>query len=429
MFLLYNGNESGSSEARLVSRVHPVQWELLRRNVTRILRTLLHDVDAATSLESMPFELWEGTNGFGDQFELLYMKVPVETYQEIELGADSYPAKARYETIAQAMEQAGNRIRFISMDANTDDLRTISTPDANSTASPPFGDTDDRKFARLAIEEARKSVPEDDRVHPRVGVVVVKDGRILASAHRGEIPQCHAEYIALEKKLTDVSLLGATVYTTLEPCTARKHPKVPCAIRLTERKVTRVVIGVLDPDDRISGRGQRTLRKAGIATELFPHDLMAEVEELNRDFVRDRESRENDRRNENQQAPPDLYNFNGNPGPIPLSGMTHSVQGPWMDVRGLVTIVNPTQSPMKIALRRLVLGGKECAVHSMFFMPKSNPMQRFERISLMGNSKEDYEVHVMFPDTDYPTPPPREGELWVSCDNRPEEFPVKVRCP
>jgi hypothetical protein len=51
---------------------------------------------------------------------------------------------------------------------------------------------------------------------------------------------------------------------------------------------------MLDPDDRISGRGQRALRKAGIATELFPHDLMTEVEELNRDFVRDRESREND---------------------------------------------------------------------------------------------------------------------------------------
>ena len=48
---------------------------------------------------------------------------------------------------------------------------------------------------------------------------------------------------------------------------------------------------MLDPDDRISGRGQRTLRKAGIATVLFPDDLMAEVEELNRDFVRDRESR------------------------------------------------------------------------------------------------------------------------------------------
>jgi pyrimidine deaminase RibD-like protein len=151
-------------------------------------------------------------------------------------------------------------------------------------------ETDDRVFERIAIDEARKSVPEDERVHPRVGVVVVKDGRVLATAHRGEIPQCHAEFIALEKKLADVPLLGATVYTTLEPCTERNHPKVPCAIRLTERKVARVVIGMLDPDDRISGRGLRTLRKADIHTALFPADLMAEVEELNRDFIRERES-------------------------------------------------------------------------------------------------------------------------------------------
>lgn len=161
-----------------------------------------------------------------------------------------------------------------------------------STVSVASGETDDRRFARLAVEEARKSVPEDERVHPKVGVLVVKDGRVLATAHRGEIPQCHAEYIALEKKLADVSLAGSTVYTTLEPCTSRNHPKVPCAIRLTERKVARVVIGMLDPDDRISGRGQRALRKAGIATELFAHDLMAEIEDLNRDFIREREDKE-----------------------------------------------------------------------------------------------------------------------------------------
>lgn len=313
----------------------------------------------------------------------------------------------------------------IPVDAATSSKEAVTSP----SRSVPSDETNDRRFATLAIEEARKSAPEDDRVHPRVGVVVVKDGRILATAHRGEFPQCHAEYIALEKKLPDVPLTGATVYTTLEPCTSRKHPKVPCAIRLAERKVNRVVIGMLDPDDRISGRGQRALRKAGIATELFPHDLMAEVEELNRDFVRDRESREHVVGNEKEEAPPDFYSFDGNPGPISLSGITHSVQGPWMDLWGLVTVVNPTQRPMKIALRRLVLGGKECVVHSMFFRPKSNPLHRFERISLMGNTKEDYEVHVMFPDTDYPTPPARDGELWLSSDNRSGEFEVKVRCP
>jgi pyrimidine deaminase RibD-like protein len=307
------------------------------------------------------------------------------------------------------------------------DLELVPAPQTNMESTAPSEEQDDRTYARLAIEEAWRSAPEDKRVHPKVGVVVVKDGKVLASAHRGEIPECHAEYIALEKKLAEVSLADATVYTTLEPCTSRNHPKVPCAIRLAERRVSRVVIGMLDPDDRISGRGQRTLRKAGIATDLFPHDLMGEVEELNRDFVRDRESRENERDGERQSLP-ELYNFDGNSGPISLSGVQHSVQGPWMDVWGVVTVVNPTQSHMKISLHHLVLDGKEHLVQRLFFRLKSDPREQFERISLMGNTKEHYEVHVMFPETDYPTPPSRDGELWVS-SNGQEPFPVKVTCP
>lgn len=147
--------------------------------------------------------------------------------------------------------------------------------------------SEDRKFARLAIEEARISVPEKDgRPHPLVGAVVVKNGQVLASAHRGETKGNHAEYIALEKRLADAAVAGATVYTTLEPCTTRNHPKIPCVERLIERKVGRVVIGMLDPDPRITGRGQRRLRNANIITDLFPHDLMAEVEDLNREFTR-----------------------------------------------------------------------------------------------------------------------------------------------
>ena len=145
----------------------------------------------------------------------------------------------------------------------------------------------DRAFARLAIEEARKSVPENDgRPHPWVGAIVVKDGRVLSRAHRGELSSNHAEYIALEKKLSDEAVAGATVYTTLEPCTTRNHPKIPCAARLIERKVARVLIGMLDPDDRISGRGWRKLRSAGIVVESFPPDLVPVIEELNRDFTR-----------------------------------------------------------------------------------------------------------------------------------------------
>lgn len=148
----------------------------------------------------------------------------------------------------------------------------------------------DIEFMRLAISEARNSKSEDERVHPRVGAVVVKNGVKLATAHRGEILGNHAEFTALETKLGEELTSGATVYTTLEPCTTRNHPKVPCAHRLVERKVSRVVIGMVDPDQRISGKGILELRKANIEVDLFPKELMAEVEEINREFIRSKTS-------------------------------------------------------------------------------------------------------------------------------------------
>lgn len=146
----------------------------------------------------------------------------------------------------------------------------------------------DLKYIRQALGEAAKCQGEDDdRSHPKVGAVAVRDGNVLASAYRGELqPGEHAEYTALERKLSSDSLVGATIYTTLEPCTTRNHPKVPCAHRLVERRVRRIVIGMLDPNERICGRGLWLLRESGIETDLFPHEHMAAVEELNREFIR-----------------------------------------------------------------------------------------------------------------------------------------------
>src|SRR5438034_1320662 len=106
----------------------------------------------------------------------------------------------------------------------------------------------EREFMRLAIKEARRSTHKDQRVHPEVGAVVVEGNRVLKSGCHGDQEPCdHAEYTVLEKKLPNRKLAGCTVYTTLEPCTTRKHPKVDCAARLIERRVSRVVIGMLDP--------------------------------------------------------------------------------------------------------------------------------------------------------------------------------------
>jgi pyrimidine deaminase RibD-like protein len=153
----------------------------------------------------------------------------------------------------------------------------------------------DRYFMELAIHEARQSVREEGRLTPKVGAVVVRGGVVLATAHRGEMRKGdHAEFTVLEKKLGEDTLVGATVYATLEPCTTRNHPKVPCARRLIERRVARVLIGMLDPNPLIRGVGERLLRDHGIEVDRFPHDLIVRLEELNRDFTRQHEQPESE---------------------------------------------------------------------------------------------------------------------------------------
>ena len=153
----------------------------------------------------------------------------------------------------------------------------------------------DRAFCELAVAEAKKSIAEDDgRPHPYVGVVIVKDGKILATGFRGESGKGdHGEYCAL-KKVNEADVQGATVYTTLEPCSERNPPKKSCTERLINAKVARVVSGSADKDESVYGHS--TLVEAEIEIGFFPHDLMQELLVLNKEF--------NDSRRAKQGIPP-----------------------------------------------------------------------------------------------------------------------------
>ncbi|MEA2686587.1 MAG: diaminohydroxyphosphoribosylaminopyrimidine deaminase, partial [Actinomycetota bacterium] len=113
------------------------------------------------------------------------------------------------------------------------------------------------ELARLCETEPGKAKPS-----PRVGAVAVTaNGEFLAEAHRGALnPGDHAEYCMIAQLGERVgALAGATVYTTLEPCTQRNPPNVPCVELLIAEGVAIVYIGMLDPDARIRELGWRAL--------------------------------------------------------------------------------------------------------------------------------------------------------------------------
>ncbi len=101
--------------------------------------------------------------------------------------------------------------------------------------------------------------------NPWVGCLIVcADGQVFAGATEA-VGQRHAERVALDAAIAaGVSTAGATVYTTLEPCS--HHGRTPpCVDALIDAGVTAVVTALADPDPRVAGTGFERLRTAGVA--------------------------------------------------------------------------------------------------------------------------------------------------------------------
>lgn len=137
----------------------------------------------------------------------------------------------------------------------------------------------DHEYMAQALRLAEKGLYTTSP-NPRVGCVIVRDGKVVGTGWHERAGEPHAEIYALRE--AGELARGATAYVTLEPCS--HHGRTPpCAEALIQAGVARVVAAMVDPNPLVAGEGLARLQQAGIETDLGL--LEREAHELNIGFV------------------------------------------------------------------------------------------------------------------------------------------------
>jgi diaminohydroxyphosphoribosylaminopyrimidine deaminase/5-amino-6-(5-phosphoribosylamino)uracil reductase len=117
--------------------------------------------------------------------------------------------------------------------------------------------------------------------NPRVGAVLVRDGKKVGEGYHVYEKLDHAEIVALRE--AGARARGASLYINLEPCCTTGRTG-PCTKAIIAAGVSHVYAAMLDPNPAVAGRGFAELRRAGI--EVFVGNFEAEAKRLNEDFVK-----------------------------------------------------------------------------------------------------------------------------------------------
>lgn len=136
----------------------------------------------------------------------------------------------------------------------------------------------DELYMKRAISLAKMATGHTSP-NPLVGAVVVKNNTIVGEGYHHKAGEAHAEVHALDAAGDNAR--GATLYVTLEPC-AHYGKTPPCAKRVVESGIARVVIGSTDPNPLVAGKGIQILTDAGI--EVTTDVCVDECIQLNEHF-------------------------------------------------------------------------------------------------------------------------------------------------
>ena len=138
----------------------------------------------------------------------------------------------------------------------------------------------DLHFMRMALQEARKGVGRTSP-NPSVGAVVVKNGNVVGKGYHKRAGLPHAEPNALQA--AGKKARGATIYVTLEPCNhVGRTP--PCTEAILAAGIKRAVIGMVDPNPKVAGRGAEYLAAHGVA--VIVGALEEQCREINLPFIK-----------------------------------------------------------------------------------------------------------------------------------------------
>jgi diaminohydroxyphosphoribosylaminopyrimidine deaminase/5-amino-6-(5-phosphoribosylamino)uracil reductase len=139
----------------------------------------------------------------------------------------------------------------------------------------------EEKFMARAIELAKFGMGQV-APNPMVGCVIVHHGVIIGEGYHRKYGEAHAEVNAVQSVKNQELLCESTMYVTLEPCSHfGKTP--PCADLVVQMKIPKVVIGSMDPNEKVSGKGIARLKQAGCQVETGM--LEEECNRMNRRFL------------------------------------------------------------------------------------------------------------------------------------------------
>jgi diaminohydroxyphosphoribosylaminopyrimidine deaminase / 5-amino-6-(5-phosphoribosylamino)uracil reductase len=117
--------------------------------------------------------------------------------------------------------------------------------------------------------------------NPMVGAIIVCEGQVIGEGFHREFGQAHAEVNAINAVKDKKNLIKSTLYVNLEPC-AHMGKTPPCCDLIIEKGISKVVVGTIDPNSVVAGKGIKKLQKKGV--EVICGILERECRELNKRF-------------------------------------------------------------------------------------------------------------------------------------------------